>query len=71
MAKNSNAGMQVAGLALLVVGACLMFWGYQMSGSLASQLTKSVSGAMPDEVMYRYLGGAVSAIVGVYLLIRR
>jgi hypothetical protein len=71
MAKNSNAGMQVAGLALLVVGAGLMFWGYQMSGSLASQLTKSVSGAMPDEVMYRYLGGAVSAIVGVYLLFRR
>ena len=71
MAKNSNTGMQVAGLALLVVGAGLMFWGYQMSGSLASQLTKSVSGAMPDEVMYRYLGGAVSAIVGVYLLFRR
>jgi hypothetical protein len=71
MAKNSNAGVQVAGLILLVVGGGLLFWGYQMSGSLASQLTKSVSGAMPDEVMYRYLGGAVSAIVGVYLFFRR
>lgn len=71
MAKNSNAGLQVAGLALLVVGGGLMYWGYQMSGSLAAQLTKSVSGAMPDEVMYRYVGGAASVVVGIYLLFRR
>lgn len=71
MAKNSNAGLQVAGLVLLVVGAGLAYWGYQMSGSLTSQLTKTVSGAMPDEVMYRYIGGAVCGVVGFFLLFKK
>ncbi|MDH3454371.1 MAG: DUF3185 family protein [Desulfuromonadales bacterium] len=71
MAKNSNAGLQVAGLVLLVVGAGLAYWGYQMSGSLTSQLTRTVSGALPDAVMYRYIGGAVSGVVGVFLLLKR
>ena len=71
MAKNSNATLKIVGLALLVVGIGLIFWGYQMSDSLASQLTKSISGSMPDEVMYRYIGGAVCAVVGFFLLGKR
>ena len=71
MAKKSNAGMKVIGLALIVVGAGLAYWGYQLSGSLTSQLTKTVSGAMPDEVMYRYIGGAVCAAVGGFLLVKK
>lgn len=71
MAKNSNTGAKIVGLALIVAGAGLAYWGYQMSGSLASQLTKTVSGAMPDEVMYRYIGGAISAVVGGFLLVKK
>lgn len=69
--KTSNFGLQVVGLALLVIGAGLAYWGYQMSGSLASQLTRSVSGSLPDEVMYRYIGGAVCGVVGIFLLLKR
>jgi len=71
MAKKSNAGAKVVGLALIVAGAGLAYWGYQMSGSLASQLTKAVSGAMPDEVMYRYIGGAICTVVGCFLLVKK
>lgn len=71
MAKNSNTGAKIVGLALIVAGIGLAYWGYQMSGSLASQLTKTVSGAMPDEVMYRYIGGAISAVVGGFLLVKK
>ena len=70
MAKKSNTGMQVIGLVLLVAGAGLAYWGYQMSGSLTSQLTEAVSGSMPDEVMYRYIGGAVCGVVGFFLLFK-
>ena len=71
MAKNSNTALKVVGLVLLVGGTGLLYWGYQMSGSLTSQLTKTVSGSMPDEVMYRYIGGAVCAVVGFFLLVKR
>ncbi len=71
MAKKSNTGAKIVGLALIVAGAGLAYWGYQMSGSLTSQLTKTVSGAMPDEVMYRYIGGAICAVVGGFLLVKK
>ena len=71
MAKKSNTGAKLVGLALIVAGAGLAYWGYQMSGSFASQLTKTVSGAMPDEVMYRYIGGAICAVVGGFLLVKK
>lgn len=70
MAKKSNTGLKVVGLALLVVGIGLAFWGYQLSGSLTSQLSKTISGSMPDEVMFRYIGGAVCGVVGGFLLLK-
>ncbi len=70
MAKKSNVVAVAVGLGLVVAGAGLAYWGYQMSGSLTSQLTRAVSGSMPDEVLYRYIGGAVCAVVGVLLFFK-
>lgn len=71
MAKSSFPMVKVVSLILIVVGAGLAFWGYQMSDSLGAQLTQSVSGSMPDQVMYRYIGGAVCLVVGIYLMLRK
>ena len=71
MANSANTLTKMLGLVLLVGGAGLAFWGYQMSGSLAAQLSKTVTGALPDAVMYRYIGGAVSCVAGLFLLARR
>ncbi|NNC65273.1 MAG: DUF3185 family protein [Gammaproteobacteria bacterium] len=71
MANPQLTMIKVIGLVLIVAGAGLLVWGYQLSGSLSAQLTETVSGAMPDEVMGRYIAGAASLIVGVYLLITR
>jgi hypothetical protein len=60
---------KLIGVVLIIVGAGLAFWGYQISGGLGSQITQTVSGAMSDEVMYRYIGGAASAAVGAYLFV--
>jgi hypothetical protein len=67
----SQSASKIIGLIQLVGGAGLAFWGYQMSGSLTSELSKSLTGALPDEVMYRYIGGAVSAAVGLFLLVKK
>ncbi len=71
MAKSSFPLNKVIGLALLIIGAGLVYWGFQMSESLGSQLTESISGSMPDEVMYRYIGGAAGIVVGLFLLFKK
>jgi hypothetical protein len=63
--------MKGVGLVLVVGGAGVFYWGYQMSGSMTAELTKAVSGALPDAVMYRYIGGVVSCVLGLFLLTRR
>lgn len=70
MATSANTLVKIIGLVLLVGGAGVAFWGYQMSGSLAAQFSKTLTGALPDAVMYRYIGGAVSCVVGLFLLVK-
>jgi uncharacterized protein YjeT (DUF2065 family) len=71
MAKVPLSAMKIVGIALVVAGIGLAFWGYQLSGSVSSQITHAFTGSDPDKVMTFYIGGAVSLVVGVYLLIRR
>jgi H+/gluconate symporter-like permease len=67
MAKGSGSSMKIIGIILLVVGAGLALWGYQLSGSVGSQITQAVTGADTDKVMTLYITGAVFFIVGIYL----
>lgn len=67
MEKGSGATMKVIGLVLAVIGIGFAVWGYQLSGSVGSQVTQAVTGADTDRVMTYYIFGAVSFIVGMYL----
>jgi hypothetical protein len=71
MANSSTPVLKMWGLVLVVGGAGLGFWGYQLSTSLAAQLSRAVTGALPDAVMYRYIGAAVSVAAGLFLLARK
>ena len=71
MSTNSNSAVKLIGLVLLVGGLGMAFWGYQMSGAFASKLTRGLTGALPDAVMYRYIGGAISSVVGLFLLVKK
>jgi hypothetical protein len=66
-----NNTVKLLGLTLAVVGIGLEYWAYQMSDSLGSQLSRTVTGADTDKVMMLYVGGAVSFVVGIYLLVRK
>ena len=59
--------MKVVGIALMVIGLGLGYWGYEISGSLGSQLSETVMGSPTDEVTWRYIGGAASFVVGLFL----
>ena len=71
MAKGSNPLNRIVGLALLVIGIGLAIWAYQMSGSFGSQTKEAFSGTPTDKVMLMYIGGAVSGVIGLFLLIKK
>ena len=62
--------IKIVGVVLLVLGAGLGYWGWDMSDSMGSQLNEAFNGTVSDDVMYRYIGGAVSAAVGLFLLLK-
>ncbi|MFP4607388.1 MAG: DUF3185 family protein [Thiohalospira sp.] len=70
MAKRRGTPTRAVGLALLVLGIGLAVWGFQMSGSLGSELNQALTGTESDRVMQLYIGGAVSFLVGLYLTAR-
>ena len=71
MANNSISATKIIGLALLVTGAGLAYWGYHLSGFAGARITQAVTGSATDEVTKFYLGGAASFIVGLYLFITK
>ena len=62
--------MKIIGIALMVLGVGLAIWGYQLSGSVGSQITQAVTGSDTDKVMTFYIAGAVSFVVGIYLFLK-
>jgi len=70
MANGSSSTMKIVGIVLLLVGAGLAFWGYRLSGGFGSQITQAVTGSPTDKIMAFYIGGAVSAVVGLFLLFK-
>lgn len=63
--------MKLISIVLLVVGVGLAVWGYQISGSFGSQVNNAINGSPSDKVMMLYIGGAVSFVIGLYLLARK
>ncbi|MEP4545007.1 MAG: DUF3185 family protein [Saccharospirillum sp.] len=71
MSRRSGLPLRAIGIALLVLGAGLAFWGFQLSESVGSQVTELVTGSETDRVMMFYLSGAVSFAVGLYLFLKK
>ena len=68
MEKSLGAAMKIIGLVLIVIGIGVAVWGYQLSGSVSSEVTQAVTGSDTDRVMTYYILGAVSFVVGLFLL---
>jgi hypothetical protein len=71
MTTDSGSTMKIIGIALVVLGIGLAIWGYQLSGSVGSQITQAVTGSDTEKVMTFYIAGAVSFVVGIYLFAKK
>jgi uncharacterized membrane protein len=61
---------RILGLVLLVVGALLLYFGFQASESISDQVQETVTGKFSDSTMWYLITGAVAAVAGAALLIR-
>ncbi|AHJ12925.1 DUF3185 family protein [Sulfurospirillum multivorans] len=71
MQANFGSSSKIIGLILVVLGIGFAVWGFQMSGSVGSQVTQAVTGADTDKVMTYYIFGAISFVVGIYLFLKK
>ncbi|MCB5225906.1 DUF3185 family protein [Alishewanella sp. 16-MA] len=62
---------KIIGLALLVAGAILLYFGYTEYHSTASQVTEVVTGNPTDNAIWFLVGGAIAAIVGLGMLFKK
>ncbi|TVR98564.1 MAG: DUF3185 family protein [Wenzhouxiangellaceae bacterium] len=58
---------RLVGVALLIVGLGMMYFGWQASESLAEQTREMVTGSFSDQTTWQLIGGAAAAIVGLLL----
>jgi hypothetical protein len=62
---------KLTGLALLIIGCGLGYYGWQSHESVASTLSSSVTGAPTDKSMWLLGLGIFSAAMGLYALVFR
>jgi zinc transporter ZupT len=66
MAQN-----KLIGLVLLVLAGCLIYMGFNQANSPMGELTEAFSGSYNDETMGYLIGGAVAAVIGLFLLLKK
>lgn len=62
---------KLIGIILLVLGGVLLFFGLNATDAPMEELTEAVTGNYTDKTMYYLIGGAVSAVVGLVLLLKK
>lgn len=53
------------GIALIIIGVALAYWGYDAYDSVGSQLSRTFNGGAPFEAWAGMLGGAVCIVIGI------
>lgn len=69
--KKISPKIKTVGYILTVIGAILLFWGYQLSGTIDSQVTLAFTGTSSDKVVNTYIAGAISFFIGLFIIVRK
>ena len=57
-------------VALLIVGAILLFYGLRAGDSVGSDVSRAVTGTPTDKTVWFLVGGAIAAVLGLFGLFR-
>ncbi|RDL43544.1 hypothetical protein DN730_14515 [Marinomonas piezotolerans] len=56
---------KVIGIVLIIIGAALALWGYNIYDSAGSQIGRAISGDTPVEAWIGMVGGAICIAIGL------
>ena len=59
---------RIIAIVLLIVGVGLLFWGYDLYDSAASQVSRAVGGEAPTKAYVALIAGGVCALLGILKL---
>ena len=62
---------RLVGLVLLVIGAFLLYFGWQSSESIADQFAQALTGRFTEETLWLMIGGGATAAAGLFLALTR
>ena len=63
--------LKLLAIILIVIGAALIIWGFNLSGGAANEVARSLTGSSTDAVVHRYIAGAVSLAAGLFLFLKK
>lgn len=64
-------GKRLLGIALLIIGVILLVVGYNATQAPVEELAESFTGRFSDETMFYLIGGAVAAVIGLVMLLKK
>ena len=62
---------KLIGIILLVLGGVLVYFGMNATEAPMEELTEAFTGRYSDKTMYYLIGGAISAVVGIVMLLKK
>ncbi len=62
---------KIIALVLLALGAILLYFGFNASQSFTEELGETLTGKYSNETMGYLVGGAVSAVAGLFMLFKK
>jgi hypothetical protein len=62
--------LKLLAIILIVLGAALIIWSFNLSDSAANEILRVFNGSSMDEVVYRFIAGAVSLAAGLFLFLK-
>lgn len=62
---------RLIGVALLVIGVILLVVGFNATQSPAEELAETFTGRFSDTTMIYLIGGAVAAVIGLVMLLKK
>ncbi len=62
---------RLIGIVLLVLGAVLLYFGFNATNSAVEEIGEAVTGRYTDETMMYLIGGGVAAVAGLFMLLKK
>jgi hypothetical protein len=58
---------RILGIALIVVGAILLYFGYEASQSITEDVRRELTGRFSDDTTWYFIGGGAAIVLGLLL----